>query len=138
MIRGVHAMFYSSDAPVLRRFFRDKLGLACTDVGAGWLIFDLPEAEVGCHESKTDAGVVPAGKHEIFFYCDDIEQTVADLKKRGVEFTAGIADRGWGRITRFRAPGDAEIELYEPKYTTKPRRAAVSRPRRRASKSNRA
>ena len=41
MIRGMHAMFYSSQADALRAFFRDKLGLAGTDVGGGWLIFDL-------------------------------------------------------------------------------------------------
>ena len=33
MIRGMHAMFYSSQAEALRAFFKDKLGLAGTDVG---------------------------------------------------------------------------------------------------------
>ena len=45
MISGVHTMFYSSDAEGLREFLRDKLGFKATDVGDGWLIFDLPEAE---------------------------------------------------------------------------------------------
>jgi hypothetical protein len=43
MIKGVHTMFYSSDAVGLRNFFRDKLNLKATDVGDGWLIFDLPK-----------------------------------------------------------------------------------------------
>ena len=47
MIKGVHTMFYSSDAPKLREFLRDKLNLKATDVGDGWLIFDLPEADLG-------------------------------------------------------------------------------------------
>ncbi len=42
MIRGVHAMFYSSEAEALRAFLRDKLGFSATDVGGGWLIFALP------------------------------------------------------------------------------------------------
>jgi len=42
MIRGVHTMFYSSQADALRAFLRDKLGLSATDIGQGWLIFDLP------------------------------------------------------------------------------------------------
>ena len=42
MIRGMHAMFYSSHAPELRAFLRDKLGLQGTDVGDGWLIFVAP------------------------------------------------------------------------------------------------
>jgi hypothetical protein len=39
MIRGVHTMFYSSDATALRAFLRDNLGFPFTDVGDGWLIF---------------------------------------------------------------------------------------------------
>ena len=42
-------MFYSSDAAGLRAFLRDKIGLKARDVGDGWLIFDLPEADMGCH-----------------------------------------------------------------------------------------
>ena len=34
MIRGMHAMFYSSQADALRVFLRDKLGLKGSDVGA--------------------------------------------------------------------------------------------------------
>ena len=33
MIRGMHAVFYSSQAEALRMFLKDKLGLAGTDVG---------------------------------------------------------------------------------------------------------
>ncbi|HEY2587284.1 MAG TPA: hypothetical protein VGI81_16175 [Tepidisphaeraceae bacterium] len=44
MIRGVHTMFYKSQPEALRAFIRDKLGFLASDVGGGWLIFDLPEA----------------------------------------------------------------------------------------------
>ena len=44
MIRGVHTMFYSSDPEGFRAFVREKLQFPFTDVGEGWLIFDLPEA----------------------------------------------------------------------------------------------
>jgi hypothetical protein len=59
MIRGVHTMFYSSKAEELRAFIRDKLGFPSTDVGGGWLIFDLPEADMGCH--PTEPGGPPSG-----------------------------------------------------------------------------
>jgi hypothetical protein len=49
MIKGVHTMFYSSEAEELRAFIRDKLQFPFTDSGEGWLIFDLPEADMGCH-----------------------------------------------------------------------------------------
>jgi hypothetical protein len=54
MIKGVHTMFYSSEPEALRAFIRDKLGFPYSDVGDGWLIFDLPEAEMGCHPSDSE------------------------------------------------------------------------------------
>ena len=33
------------------------------------------------------------------FYCDDIEQTVAQLKRRGVEFVQAVEDHGYGLVT---------------------------------------
>ncbi len=115
MIRGVHTMFYSSEAEALREFMRDKLGFASTDVGGGWLIFDLPEADLGCHPADSEDGQ-PSGTHDISFYCDDIEKTVAELKARGVDFTEGISDRGYGLVTYFRVPGGFDVQLYQPSY----------------------
>jgi hypothetical protein len=115
MIRGVHTMFYSSEPEKLRVFLRDKLGFPATDVGEGWLIFDLPEADMGCH--PTDAFGPPSGTHYISFYCDDIKATVAELRGRGVEFTDDIQDVGYGLATHFRLPGDFTVQLYQPRYT---------------------
>ena len=120
MIKGVHTMFYSSKPEELRAFIRDKLGLPFTDVGDGWLIFDVPEAEMGCHPAEAAEGP-PSGTHYLSFYCDDIRRTVAELGERGVEFTDGISDTGYGLATHFRVPGDFEVELYQPHYRRHPR-----------------
>ncbi|HWL93666.1 MAG TPA: VOC family protein [Phycisphaerae bacterium] len=114
MIRGMHAMFYSSRAAELREFLRDKLGLRGADVGDGWLIFDAPEADLGVH--PTVDGDPPSGTPNISFYCDDIAATVRELKLRGVEFTQDVEDHGYGLVTFFKAPGDFNIQLYQPKY----------------------
>ena len=116
MIKGVHTMFYTSDAAATRAFLRDKLAFPSTDVGDGWLIFEMPEADMGCHPTE-ESGGAPAGKHDISFYCDDIEKTVAELKARGVEFTKDITDQGFGLVTRFKMPGGVEVQLYQPRYT---------------------
>ena len=117
MIKGMHTMFYSSDAAGLRTFFRDKLNLNATDVGDGWLIFDLPEADLGCHPADA-AGKegAPSGTADISFYCDDIKKTVATLKKKGVRFKGTIKDHGYGYVTHFYVPGNFVIQLYQPKY----------------------
>jgi catechol 2,3-dioxygenase-like lactoylglutathione lyase family enzyme len=117
MIRGVHTMFYTSEPEALRAFLRDSLGLKGTDVGGGWLIFDLPEADMGCHPTeKGEVDAVPSGTPHISFYCDDLDETMRELRARGVEFVDEVADVGYGRRTTFRAPGDFTIELYEPSY----------------------
>jgi catechol 2,3-dioxygenase-like lactoylglutathione lyase family enzyme len=115
MIRGVHTMFYSSEPEAFRAFLRDKLRFPYTDVGEGWLIFDLPEADMGCHPADPTHGA-PSGTHNISFYCDDVEKTVAELRARGVEFTEPITDRGYGLVTHFRMPGEIVVQLYQPRY----------------------
>ena len=119
MIKGVHTMFYTSQPEELRAFIRDKLGFPFTDVGDGWLIFNLPEADMGCHPTET-AGGISSGTHYISFYCDDIRKTVQDLRVRGVQFTDDISDRGYGLVTHFKMPGEFEVELYQPHYSKRP------------------
>ncbi len=109
MITGVHAMFYTPAARQLRAFIKDKLRFSVTDTGDGWLVFDLPAAEVGCHPARRQS-------HNISFYCDDIRRTMVQLKARGVQFASGIVDEGWGLTARFRMPGAGEVLLYQPAY----------------------
>ena len=115
MIQGVHTMFYSSEPEEFRAFLRDKLGFKAADVGNGWLIFDLPEADMGCH--PTD-GEPPSGTRDVSFYCKDVKQTVAELKERGVEFVDEIEDHGYGLVTHFKMPGGIQAQLYQPHYNT--------------------
>jgi predicted enzyme related to lactoylglutathione lyase len=133
MIRGIHALIYTSDAQATRDFIRDKLRLPHSDVGEGWLIFDVPEGDLGCHPAD-ESDPSSAGTHEISFYCDDIEGTVADLRSRGVEFKGPVADRGWGRVTEFTMPGGVEVQLYEPRYVKAKKAAKRSSPPRRKAK----
>jgi catechol 2,3-dioxygenase-like lactoylglutathione lyase family enzyme len=112
-------MFYTSEPEALRAFFRDVLGFPATDVGGGWLIFDLPEAEMGCHPTgheEGEASDVPSGTPHISFYCDDLAATMDGLRSRGVEFVDEPEEVGYGIRTAFRAPGNFTIELYQPSY----------------------
>jgi Tfp pilus assembly protein PilP len=42
------------------------------------------------------------------------------LKSRGVEFASDVTEESYGFITQFKAPGDFQIQLYQPKYVRKP------------------
>jgi catechol 2,3-dioxygenase-like lactoylglutathione lyase family enzyme len=113
MINGAHVIIYASDPGQARAFFRDVLGMPHVDVHDGWLIFKLPPAELGVHPAMDAA---PDGHHELYFMCDDVAATVAQLKAKGVEFTTGIEAAGFGLTTRLKVPGAGEIGLYQPRH----------------------
>ena len=114
MIKGAHMILYSSDPAGLRIFIKDKLGLNATDRGGGWLIFDLPKADMCCqptHDEKTHN----LETSPILFYCDNIKQTVSELTKKGVEFLGPTEDHGHGFSIFLKAPGNLLIQLYQAK-----------------------
>ena len=112
MIRGAHVILYSADAEADRAFLRDVLGLASVDSGGGWLIFQLPPAEVAVHPAET------SGATELYLVCDDVEATVADLTGRGVAVEGEISDQGWGRLVTIRLPGGGRLGIYEARHAT--------------------
>jgi hypothetical protein len=81
-------ILYSSDAEADRVFLRDLLGLPHIDAGDGWLIMQLPPAEVAVHPAET------SGAAELYFVCDDVEATATELGQRGVTVEGGVSDQG--------------------------------------------
>ena len=110
MIDGAHVVLSSRDPEADRAFLRDVLGLQGVDAGDGWLIFALPPAEVAVHPSEQD------GSHALYFMCDDVNATMAELKGKGVEFTSDVTNQGWGLLTSFKVPGAGELGLYQPRH----------------------
>ena len=86
------------------------MGLKFYDTGGGWLIFDLPSADLGIHPGNNPG-------HAVSFFCDDLDATMADMKAKGATFAAEIEEQDWGRVTRFDVPGAGEVQLYQPKYS---------------------
>jgi hypothetical protein len=109
VINGVHVLLYSADAEADREFIRDKLRLTGVDAGDGWLIFQLPPAELALHPAERP-------QHEIFLMCDDITATLAELKDRGVDIAEPVADRGWGLMAAIKLPSGADLGIYEPRH----------------------
>jgi catechol 2,3-dioxygenase-like lactoylglutathione lyase family enzyme len=115
VITGAHAVMFTRDADALRAFLRDVLAFDSVDAGGGWLIFALPPAELAAHPGDGDPSI------ELYLMCDDVEATVAELERKGVEFTRPVSDEGWGLVTAMRVPGGGELGLYEPRHPTPPR-----------------
>ena len=110
MISGVHAIIFTRDADAVRGFLRDVLELPSVDTGGGWLIFALPPAELAAHPTDD------AGHHELYLMCDDLEATISQLERKGVEMSRPISEEGWGRLTAIRMPDGGELPLYQPQH----------------------
>jgi catechol 2,3-dioxygenase-like lactoylglutathione lyase family enzyme len=112
VIRGAHVILYSSDAEADRVFLRDLLGLPYVDAGDGWLIVQLPPGEVAVHPAET------SGAAELYLVCDDVAETSAELRGRGVTVQGEVSDQSWGRLTTIRLPGGGQVGLYEARHPT--------------------
>jgi len=108
MINGAHTIVYSQDADADRAFFRDVLGFPAVDAGGGWLLFALPPSELAVHPSD-------APSHELFFMCDDLTTTMAELEAKGVAFDV-VTEERWGVLTSMALPGGGRVALYEPRH----------------------
>jgi len=111
-IVGAHMLLYTPEADALRAVLRDVLGWDFVEDHPGWLIFKLPPAELGVHPSEGST------QHAISLMCDDIEETMADLRGKGIEFRGEPRDESYGITTTMLLPGGVEVQLYEPKHAS--------------------
>jgi Glyoxalase/Bleomycin resistance protein/Dioxygenase superfamily len=119
-IIGVHALLYTPEAEAVRAILRDVLELHHVDAGDGWLIFELPPAEIAVHPTgmQPDDPAASQPHHELSFMCDDITETVADLRSRGVDVRGEPKDQGWGIAVTMALPGGLDVMVYEPRHAT--------------------
>lgn len=121
MITAVHTMVYAEDVDAARAFFRDVLDWAHVDAQGGWLIFKTGPSEMGVHPTSGEHGSEAWSAnehHEISLMCDDLTQTMDELKAKGAQFSRGIRDDHYALTTSLKVPGAGEMMLYEPKHPT--------------------
>jgi catechol 2,3-dioxygenase-like lactoylglutathione lyase family enzyme len=110
MLTGLHTVVFTSEAEKVRAFFRDVLGLGSVDGGNGWPIFAMPPAELAVHPSGD------APHHALYLMCDDIVETLSELRGKGVEIVGEIRDVRWGLLSAIRLPDGSELPIYEPRH----------------------
>ena len=114
MITGMHAIVFSPEAEKVRAFFTDVLGMPSVDAGGGWPIFALPPAELAVHPADGET------RHELFVMCDNIRDTLAELRGKGAEVARDISDQDWGLLAAIRLPDGSELPIYEPRHPSPP------------------
>jgi hypothetical protein len=121
VINGAHFLLYSKNPDADRAFFRDVLNLRSVDAGGGWLIFQLPPAEMGIHPGSGDFIQMHA-EHPLlgavlYLMCDNLSSTMRSLQEKSVACTA-VLEAEWGITTTIKLPSGGSIGLYQPKHPT--------------------
>jgi predicted enzyme related to lactoylglutathione lyase len=112
---GAHVLLYTAEPEALRAVFRDVFKWKHVDAGEGWLIFALPPAELGVHPAEGptwEFGV----RHQFTLMCDDIGNTIRELRAAGIEVRGEPEDEGYGITVMIVLPGGVEVQLYEPRH----------------------
>ena len=111
-IVGAHMLLYTPEAEAVRAVLRDVFEWEHVEDHPGWLIFALPPSELGVHPSEGST------QHQICLMCDDLAQTMVELRAKGIEFRGEPEDESFGITTTMLLPGGVEILLYEPRHQT--------------------
>ena len=114
-ITGTHTLLYSSEPEKLRAVLRDVFALPGIDIGHGWMIFDLPPSEIAVHPA--DGPTFASGvRHQFSMMCDDIVNTVRDLRAKGITVMNEPRQERWGTHVTLSLPGGCEVMVYEPHH----------------------
>jgi catechol 2,3-dioxygenase-like lactoylglutathione lyase family enzyme len=90
-----------SDAKKSAKWYEEKLGFETSTEEGHWVTAWPRRADWKLHlcEGKLDPGNTGIG-----LYSDDVEKTVADLKKKGVKFARDYTKTDWGENAQLEDP----------------------------------
>lgn len=112
MIQGVSTIWLPvSDMQQAVAFYRDRLGLDVLEHDGDWSEVTAGDQRIGLNAAESPAG---DGGAVIAFAVDDIDNTVAQLKSQGVQFSGELSEHPWGRIAPFKDPDGNDLQIYAP------------------------
>jgi catechol 2,3-dioxygenase-like lactoylglutathione lyase family enzyme len=116
-LTGCHTVLYTSEPEALRAMLRDVFGFKYVDAGGGWV--DLCSAagrtrSASGRRSNWESGM----RHEIAFMCDNIAETVSELRGKGVQIEGEPQFQSYGLTIKMTLPGGLRMLLYEPRHAT--------------------
>jgi len=119
MITGAHTLWYSTNPEADRAFLTDVIGLKSIDIGHGWIIFAMPPSEAAVHPADQNSGGGEGSMltAHVYFMCDDLDATLADLTSKGATCAPPHKER-WGIVSQLRLPSGGEIGIYQPLHPT--------------------
>ena len=94
-------------------FYENILGLPVVKKDGSWAEIDANGVMVGLNGREPEGAGSEGGPVLTFQTEGSLEDAVADLKERGVEFPEEISEHYWGRIATFKDSEGNTLQLYE-------------------------
>ncbi|MBP1301600.1 VOC family protein [Curtobacterium sp. 1310] len=115
MASGVAAVWVPvSDMQRAVAFYRDALGLTVKSEDDDWSEIDADGLLIGLN-GRESASPSSGGGAVVSFQPDgSIEDEVADLKAKGVDFAGDVSEHPWGKIIPFKDSEGNDLQLYSP------------------------
>ncbi len=111
MFSGSHLVIFSTDPEADRALMAKLTTGKRVDAGEGWMIYELPPAEIAIHPSGGST------HHELHFMCEDIKATRQQLADMGID-SAEPKDMGYGIVSEFTMPGGSVTGFYQPRHAS--------------------
>lgn len=111
MIKKIAFTYYcTSDMDKAVEFYQNVLGLKLLFKRQDWSEFEIDGQRIALHKTENTA----TGGAVISFHTEPIEETIKNLKNRGVRFVGELQVFPYGKLASFLDPDDNLIGLYQP------------------------
>lgn len=115
MISGVANVWMPvENADRAKKFYSEVLELQIVKDEGEWVEFEANGTRVALNGREPRGAGAEGGPVLTFQPEGNLDDTVAELKDRGVDFPGEISEHEWGRVATFRDPEGNELQLYEP------------------------
>lgn len=115
MVNGVAVVWMPvQDIERAKGFYGDTLGLTVSKEDGDWAEVDANGLTIGLNGREPEGAPGDGGPVVTFQPDGGLEETVSDLKDKGVEFPAEISEHPWGRVATFKDSEGNDVQLYEP------------------------
>jgi predicted enzyme related to lactoylglutathione lyase len=94
-------------------FYTEKLGFEVEVQGPGFVQFKRPKDEGAVYALSQEGYVEPKASTELWWYVDDAEATIAQLKARGVALVDALADQPFGRTFSVQDPAGNKVYMLQ-------------------------
>lgn len=115
MISGVANVWMPvEDVNRAKSFYAEVLELQVVKDDNDWVEFKTDGMRVALNGREPRGARAEGGPVLTFQPEGELDDAVAKLKDRGVEFPGEISDHEWGRVATFKDPEGNDLQLYEP------------------------